>query len=123
MKVRTQNSRCIALGERYRCTRCICCKFIRCRYCSRTTNCGCRKYFRNDFRRGFMKQKLINREIKCINDCIVLAHASMQLSKIEQAENLLEDALKSIRAVKELQKDETVVLVGTSGFRGLRDRK
>ena len=70
-----------------------------------------------------MKQKLINREIKCINDCIVLAHASMQLSNIEQAENLLEDALKSIRAVKELQKDETVVLVGTSGFRGLRDRK
>jgi len=53
----------------------------------------------------------------------VLAHASMQLSNIEQAENLLEDALKSIRAVKELQKDETVVLVGTSGFRGLRDRK
>ena len=60
-----------------------------------------------------MKDKLIAREVKCINDCLTLARVSMAVGNIKYTEILLEDALKSIREVKRLNEDGTVILIGS----------
>ena len=60
-----------------------------------------------------MKDKLIAREVKCINDCLALARVSMAVGNIKYTEILFEDALKSIREVKRLNEDGTVILIGS----------
>ena len=60
-----------------------------------------------------MKDQLIAREVKCIDDCIRLARISVTVGNLKLTRMLLEDALKSINEVERLSSDETVVLIGT----------
>ena len=66
-----------------------------------------------------MKDKLIKQEVKCINDCLALARVSMAVGNLKYTEIMLEDALKSIREVKRLNEDGTVILIGSIMHSGL----
>jgi len=60
-----------------------------------------------------MKDQLIAREVKCIDDCIKLARVSVSVGNLRLTRMLLEDALKSINEVERLSSDETVILIGS----------
>lgn len=60
-----------------------------------------------------MKDKIIARELKCINDCMRLARVSLAVGNLKYARIMFEDALKSVNELERLNANETVVLIGT----------
>jgi len=59
------------------------------------------------------KHILIEREVECIGDCLILAGTALDIGNIGKTKEMILDALKSIEEIERLNTNETVVLVGT----------
>lgn len=59
-----------------------------------------------------MKQELIEKEVECVGDCLILAHVAFQLNNLSHTKTMLEDAIKSINEIERLGDDGTIVIVG-----------